>query len=213
MRRIQNIRKETIFENPETQQSYRRVVGAMGWPWEPRPGFLVVLGEQYLVDQGLKGRPLEVLAEREVESIPALHQGCLELRKQWCCDIWLADLQQKEAVRLFRQINRGLNDRRNDIEPVQLHTAPYSHGAGQLQVLFQMLGMVQSPDHKLLSYGPDSKLPRYAQGLDSKDLKEKAGKFPALAALAYAVAEMILREPWSGKEPSQQVVTDWDCYA
>jgi hypothetical protein len=211
IKRVLNIRKEVLFRDQERQLVYRRVVGAVGWPWEPKPGFLVVIGEQYAYDHGLKGRPLQILAEREVTTIAGLHQGCMELRNQCACDTWLADLGQKEALRLFRNLNRGLSE--GGPEPVWLTEAPYSQGEGQLQTLFQMLGMVQSQERKLLSYGPESTLPGYAMGLDQKDLKQAAGKFPALAALGYAVAELILREPWSGGSQDKRVITEWDLYA
>lgn len=214
MKRVVNLRKEIIFQDTETGKIYRRVIGALGWPWEPKPGFMVVIGERNVLDQGLKGRPLEVLAEREVQSIADLHRGCRELRKQWACDTWLANLEQKEALRLFRKLNQEivgkLNQENVGPEPIRLAAAPYSQGDGQMQTLFQMLGMVQSPERKLLSYGSGSKLPGYGMGLDARDLQQPAIKFPQLAALGYAVAEMILREPWSGNEAAHRVVNNWD---
>ena len=113
-------------------------------------------------------------------------------------------------MRLFKKLNgaKGLI-----VEPVRLSAAPYSHGEGRLQVLFQMLGMVQSPERKLLTYGPESKLPGYAIGLDLKDFSQPAVKFPPLAALGYAVAEMILREPWSGMDSKPRVINDWDRFS
>jgi hypothetical protein len=215
LKRVVNIKKEILFQNPDTGIFYRRVAGAVGWPWEPRPGFMVVIGERFAFDQGLQGRPLEVLAEREVDSITALHQGGLEMRKLWACDLWLADLGQEEAVRLFMKMNRNLGlDRQHPLaEPIRLRRAPYNQGKDRLQTLFHLLGTVQSPERKLLSYGPESKLPGYAMGLDQKDLQKPTVQFPPLAALGYAVAELILREPWSETIRSPQVVTAWDIYA
>lgn len=216
MKRLNNIRNEILFQNPESQVIYRRVVGAVGWPWEPKPGYMVVLGERSSFNLGLKGRPIDVLAEREVGSIAAIHQGCLELRKLWACDTWLANLEQVEALRLFRRLNQGQPVNRSDQlvalgQPVTLQPAPYSQGDARLQTLFQMLALVQSPDRKLLNYGPDSKLPGYAMGLDQQELQQPAAKFPALSALGYAVAEILLREPWSAGTETR-VVNNWDLY-
>ena len=208
IKRVVNHERQIIYQDSDTGKHYRRVVGAVGWPWEPPPGYLVVIGEIYALDRALHGRPLEVLAEREAHSIAAIHQGCLEMRKFWACDVWLADLDQEEAVRLFKQMNRqpGLS------ETISLRRAPFSQGEDRIQILFQLLGTVQSQERKLLSYGPESKLPGYAMGLNPKDLQKPAIQFPALAALGYAVAELIIREPWSDADPAPKVVTEWDIY-
>ncbi len=99
-----------------------------------------------------------------------------------------------------------------DAEPITLRSAPYSHGDGKLQVLFQMLGMVQSQERKLLTYGSESQLPAHAMGLDRDEFNQPAAKFPALAALGYAVAEMVLRQPRE-KNSEPKVITDWDRFA
>jgi hypothetical protein len=214
MKKLTNLRQEIVFQDQISGRFYRRVVGALGWPAEPQPGFIVVMGERYAMDPGLQARPLDILGEREVDSIAAIHQACLELRKEWACDTWLADLQQHEAVRLFRKLNRPMTGAwKSTVKPVWLREAPYSQGDGKLHVLFQMLGMVQSPERKLLSYGKGSKLPGLAMALDQKDYQQPAARFPALAALGYAVAEMLLREPWSDVGTEQKVVNDWDRFS
>lgn len=214
LKRIITIRKEAVFLDPETRRVYRRVAGGLGWPWEPRPGYLVVMGELYAYDAGLKGRPLEILAEREAADVGELYRGCLELRRLLACDNWQADLEQGEAVRLFRKLNRQAQERGPEGPgpgPVHLRRAPYSQENYRLQTLFQVLGTVQSPERKLLTYGPESRLPGLVMGLDAKDMNQPPGRHPALAALGYAVAEMIFREPWErGREP--QVISSWDIY-
>lgn len=211
IKKVLNIRQEIVYQNPQAGESYRRVVGGLAWPALPEPGYLVVLGELWAKDEALQARPLRVLAEREGDSIEALYRLSMELRYGCVCDTWLADMNQSMALRMWRRLNQG-QGMAMPLRPLLLRPAPYSQGDGCLQTLFQILAMVQDPDRKVLSYGQSSKLPGYALGLDAKDMGKPAAHYPPLAALGYAVAEMVMIEPADVRRLQQLPVTCWDRY-
>lgn len=203
------IRQDVVYEHPWAGPEgksifYRRMVGGLGWPWGPEPGYLVVLAEETVRNESLKARKLWVLAERQVASIAELHQGCLELRHLFCADNWLAEVQQREAVQIFYQANREL----------KLATHIYlqaAHYAGEKVALIdQLIGQLTQKSRKVLHFGKGSKLSAYLSKMTSEDFNHQVGRFPPLAALGYAVAEMVLREPADPKVLNQKPITTWD---
>jgi len=209
IKRLETMTKKIIFADEERGFYYRRIVGGLGWPAENKPGYLVVLGEDLVEVTALMGRRLWVLAEQEGAHLEDLHRGCLELRLRCKCDFWLADREQLVELRLFRRLTQDKS--LGEMVGVNLRTAPYSQAGSKLAVLAQILASVTNAERKLLTFGADSNLPAALRAVSAEDLKKEAGNFPSLAALGYAVAEMILREPAdTGKW--DQVRNTWDPY-
>jgi len=204
IKRLKNLRGETVFKDEGGGAVYRRIVGALGWPQPGQPGFLVVLGENIISNEALKGRPLEVLAERQDDSLEGLHRGCLELRHLWAADRWLADLHQEAALRIFKQLNRELAEGKR----LWLSPAPYSEPGGALLTLYQLLAAVSHKNRKLLKFGEGSSLAAAIGALNPEEMRQPASRYPAAAALGYAVAEMVLREPMSFNRKGPQVQYD-----
>lgn len=190
-----NLRQQVIYRDAEADRYYRRLAGGLGWPEKDKPGWLVVVAEGLRRDEGLKGHPLYVVGERECANIEDLHRGCRELRAQLACEVWLADLENKGAKRLFLRGNEELGEAGR----VWLRAGAYSasgklKGLAHLQVIAHLLDTVSREERKVLNFG-ESRLPGMLASLEPQQLGEDLSGWPALAALGYAVAELVLRQP------------------
>lgn len=224
IKRVLNIRNQVVFqEMPSWKASlspvvktepiprtYRRILGAMGWPWGTEPGFLAVLGEEFVRTEGLKARRLFLLAEREGASIFDLHRACVGLRQEFCVEEWLAEMegaQAAEAVRLFYHANRELPQDR------ELYLrAPYYLGVGRRAAdMDQILGQVTQASRQILRFPKGSRLAGYLEAFPLENLTKPAAQFPPLMALGLAVGELVLNEaPESNQAP--KVIDKWDPY-
>jgi hypothetical protein len=208
IKKVLNIRQQVVYQNQEFKESYRRVVGGLAWPALPEPGYLVVMGENWVRDDGLNARGLRILAEREAMTIAELHRGCLELRKLCQVESWLTDMAKRQEVNLFLRQNLDLHLRKD----VYLAAAAYAQKSPSLGIYAQLILELVQPGRKVLTFGPNSQLNGYLLARTAEEMREPAGKFPRLAALGYGVAEMVIREPWDPMVKRPPAVKTWDRY-
>jgi hypothetical protein len=206
IKKVLNVCQELVYVHDDLGESYRRVVGALAWPVLGKPGFLVVLAEYWVFDQGLKARPLRILVSMEKATIQDLHQGCLELRKLCQAENWLADMTKKHEVRHFFQKNRELEMQR----PLSLSAAPYTREGPRLGIYLQMITDMVQVGRKILIFGDQSGLSSYLMARSKEEMEKPASDYPPLAALGYAASEMLLREPWDPRRMAQPPVTTWN---
>jgi hypothetical protein len=199
IKRVQGAGNQIVFENPEGPEGtavYRRIVGALAWPRPPEPGALVVLGEDLSPEPALQARRLWVLAERQCAGLGELHIGCREFRHQWAADEWIADVSREQELRLW--------DRLNDMPKlprtaqVLLSPATYGGEGARVSTIIGLISEQLRTGRKTLFFGEHTRLFDLMQGLLSnprEELDRAAERYPWLAALGYAVAEMILNQP------------------
>lgn len=190
-----------IFEDPENQRVYRRVVGALGWPEPPAPGFVVVLAEGLGVDPGLKTRPLWVLAEAQGATVLELHRQCRALGRLFQVFSWLTDLERPEAVNWSMHL---ANERTPGVNRVPMYLSPaaYTGAKVTLGVLLQLVDEQCQAARKVLTFGEGRETAARRQAISPDDLSKPARNYPVLAALGYAVAEMVLNgEPEDWQAP------------
>ena len=200
--KVLNIRSEVVYQDKEVERAYRRIVGGLAWPTGIDAGYLVVLGEEFLEDVGLKARRLWLIKEDEGTSIKVLHGKMLEMRAFWGADIWVTDRSQEANMRIFRQANRGLED------ALVLQGAPM-YGERVSAVMPAVFELLQA-ERKILTLGT-GQVQEAIRILRVEDMKKPISDIPILAALGHAAFEMILRQPFClGTEP--QVKGNWDIY-
>lgn len=207
IKKLSNLSKEVVYQNPELGESYRRVVGGLAWPALPEPGYLVVVAEDWSRDDGLKARKLRILAEREAATVAEMYRSCLELRKLFHVGTWRADMENKQEVNLFLRQYLELHFNQD----VYLSAAAYSRGDALLGTYAQLILELVQPGRKILRFGEASQLNSYLVTRNPEDMKKPARQFPPLAALGYAAAEIMLREP-RGAVEEVKCLTNWDVY-
>lgn len=195
--------REIIFQNRETKQCYRRIIGGLAWPALPAPGFLVVMAEEILPNRSLNAPRLWVVAEQEAASIKDLHRYCRELRRQCQAEMWLTDTSRKQEVRLFRNYDREFVK-----NPISLHAAPYSDSSPTM-IYIQIIAELTRPERKVLHFG-ESRLSGYMLSRTPEEGERPAADFPPLAALGYVCAEVVLRQPMNPKTLNQKPITEWN---
>lgn len=171
------------FEDKESGNKYRRVVCGVAFPWGPKPGYIVVLGEDLNADHSLYQSPhhIHLLAEFEHTEIEPLHRACLKYRDQLSVrsfygnpeapvySVW-QNLNKREATIYISEQHEGL-DINTVIQLVKRHTR----------------------DKKTLHFGSNSRLPGYLESvMPEESIKMDLDEFPAVAALGRALAEIEL---------------------
>jgi hypothetical protein len=169
------------FKDQETGAEYCRIVGGLAWPFGKEPGFLVVVGEDFVKTPGI-GRSLYVLAEREGPYLDDLIRYWQELRGQYLADPWIGDPSFKGNINFFH--TAGERDRQG----FTLLEAPYFDDPHGLSSYFQLIRSLLKSTHKVLHFVEGSILPGYLQALPPEEMMKPAPEHPPVAALGYAVA-------------------------
>lgn len=195
-----SLTEQVIYHDRESGRYYRRIIGGLGWGQPPEKGALVVVGEDLRERQGLRARQLWVVAEREVLGMQALYAGCLELRRFFGAERWVADKGRREQVALFNQAQSSYGEEwvrdewGNRIEPIYLRAAALSDQALKVKSILELLDDLLEPGRKILFLGEESRAGRARANLSYEDMGRPLADFPWLAALGFAVAELILRQ-------------------
>lgn len=201
---------KVVFEDPENQRVYRRVLGALGWPEPPEPGFLVVLAEGLAVEKGLSTRPLWLLAEAQGASVQELYRHCRTLGRMYQVDSWLTDLDRLEEVNWFMHLE---NERTPGVNRIRMYLSPAAYAGSKvtLGTLLQLVDEQCLAGRKVLTFGEGRETAARRQALAPEALSKPARNYPVLAALGYAVAEMVLNgEPEDWQAPlKHQTLKDY----
>ena len=188
--------KPDYYRNTETGEEFFDIFGALSWPAGDRPGFAVVVG---VVKGGDPQEPaLKALDEIESPSVEGLLKECVDLRTKWgfpdLLKVWLGDQER------FLPIVTDFNANRRS-EDLLVVTVPYdfekpNRGEIYLQRIFELLKPGAS-GKKRLSLGGCNKLrgnisdfPHGAAQIGQVE------RWPAVAALGYAVHTMLVYKPW-----------------
>jgi hypothetical protein len=201
---------KVVFEDPENHRVYRRVVGALGWAEPPEPGFLVVLAEGLTPEKGLGTRPLWLLAEVQGATVPELYRQCRVLGRLYQVDSWLTDLERPEEVNWFMHME---NERTPGVNRTQMYLSPaaYTGGTVTLGVMLQLVDEQCQVTRKVLTFGEGREVAAIRQALSPEDLSKPARNYPGMAALGYAVAELVLNgepEDWQAA-PKHKTMKDY----
>ncbi|MCG2772500.1 MAG: hypothetical protein L6277_10485 [Desulfobacterales bacterium] len=107
----------------------------------------------------------------------------------------------------MRQFNHQDRDFKNR---VSLRSAPFADSSPKVAAYAQMISERTQANRKILYFFEGSKLPGYLLGHTAEETDKPAANYPPLAALGYAVAELIFKEPMDLRIFNQKPITDWD---
>lgn len=181
---------KTWFRNKETEARYKRVVGGLAWP-SIRPGFAVILAEDWDEDPHLKARHFRLLAEAEEGEIQEILEWCRVMHvnsseAHWC---WYGERNNKPAMSFCSRMNRNLYEQ--GMLGVRIANAPYADDPRGFEFCVNILKEHLRPERKTLHLGEQSALPGYLMNLSSRDIiRASAQDYPAIAAAGYAMAAL-----------------------
>lgn len=170
------------FTDDQTGAKYRRIVGGMAWPDGGKPGFAVVIAEDFDEDQNLKDRHLWVLREVEETDVATLVRRCQDLRETFHAKEWFGN-RRNESMRAF------LYHLQKDVDfKDRFSFSPAPH-ADDPQGLGYYMPLIKEciDNRKFLHFGEGSKLPGYL-AMGPETLNQDPAEYPPIAALGYALS-------------------------
>ena len=203
---VTRVPKPDYYRNTETGEEFFDIVGALAWPAGDKPGFAVVVG---VVKGGDPQEPaLKTLDEIESPSVEGLLKECVELRTKWgfpgLLKVWLGDYER------FAPIITDFNASRRS-ENFLIVTAAYdfekpNRGEIYLQRISELLKPGDS-GKKRLHIGGCNKLRGNINDFPHGTAEiTQVERWPALAALGYAVHTMLVYKPWLRSLKQQELV-------
>jgi len=177
------------FLDDEPEHEYRRIVGGIGWEGK-RPGFSVVLGEDFKTDDaGI--HHLFILKEYESSDTVDLLKRCLIFTRHYKVKPWSADTENKIEMGFLDKLNKGINYRFQ----LLIDKGPFSDDPRAFDYCLKIIEKVLSP-HKTLHFGEESSIPAYLQEINPENQDSlRVDNYPAIAALGYAVGYLNTYEP------------------
>ncbi len=198
---------EFLYLDRTADRVYRQVAGGLAWPTGPKPGFLVVVGEEGRRELQTGQRVLWVLAEQEAGSLADMYRHYRELSEKFLLREWYGDPGNKAMMHLFRQQTREVQGEK--FMPLVVLGAPYRDDPQGLLFYVQTVNELVKSSQKLLFFGENSQLPGNFLTLSPEDLEGKAQDYPPVAALGYAVAALRLYGPAPAVAPEYRERESW----
>ena len=191
---------ERYFKEAATGMSFRRIVGALVWPCEQRPGCLVVLGETRSRQSVLGARRHDVhrLEESRSRDVSVLTAGMARMTEDWLVRQWSTPMADRR-VYLLDDAN---DEQRRLRRPLLRFGDPQGwqgHGEGLLP-FYHALVQRRTMSEKTLFLGDACTGADEIAKLQDEDMLKKPTDFPGAAALCFALAEIDI-DPlpeWSG---------------
>ena len=185
------IEKKRIVEDHEIfiklidgDNTYRRIFCGLGWPFADKPGFVVVLAEDFDCDHSIEHSPrhMRILAECESDNLEILYRATVKYKQRY----------------LFEDV---FGNRANPLNEAWQKWGyvgvlyPDCFLKVTLNIVGQFVKKNTSATRKTLNFG-DSVLPGYLSDLEADKIEaDNLDQLPPIAALGYCLAEMELEKP------------------
>lgn len=167
---------------PEANRFYSRVICGIRWP-AAKPGFAVVLGEEYSLHADTK---YHWLAEHESHDLAAMIRRLLELRTEFKVTGFYGPTDDV-VLHFLDHFNR--EQRRRNFPEFHFQPPAYFSGS-KIDYHLNVLKEQMRPGSKRLHLSQTSTLPGYLNSMPQTIGDAVDTDFPGPAALAYAVATL-----------------------
>lgn len=179
------------FTDEQTGAKYRRIVGGMAWPDGGKPGFAVVIAEDFEEDPNLKDRRLWVLREVEESDVAGLVRCCQDFRETFQAKEWFGNRRNEsmKAVLYHLQKDVGLKNR------FSFSPGPHADDPQGLGYYLPLIKECLEINRRILHFGEGSKLLGYLAGMGDETLNQDPAEYPPIAALGYALSHLRTSAP------------------
>lgn len=192
MARLQTLRDglagERYYREPLTGMCFRAMAGGLCWPWEEKPGCVVVIGEtrgrQNVV--GMERHDVHILEERHCQDPGELLEWLERMTEDWLIRAWATPMTDR---RVFMLDDANI-ERRRQRRPLLRYGEPRGwSGKGEgLLPFYHALAQRRTLSEKALFFGRKSMCALELAALEQRDKNILA--FPSIAALCFALAEI-----------------------
>jgi hypothetical protein len=179
------------LQDADTGHKYSQIIGGIAWPYQGKPGYVIVVGEDFIQDESAHARHLRVLKEFESLDVALLVRICQDMQVEYLMDDWYGNLDNRPMVSIYYQLTT------NEAAARRFNIFRASHSSDR-QALGYYLSVIKEylrPGKKLLHFGNGSKLPAYLAQVSTDVMGEKADEHAPLAALGYVVAYFFENQP------------------
>ena len=181
---------ERYFRDLSSGVCFRRVVGALSWPVEDKPGALIVLGETRSTQNalGIGRHDVHVLEEQTHDDVSMLLAYMGHMADDWLVRIWATPVTDKRTYML--------DDLAADMRAIRRMAPRYADpqgwsGKGEgLMPFYFALVQRRTQTEKTLFFGQVCRAADEIGKLQTEDMIRKPTDFPAAAALFFALAEV-----------------------
>lgn len=195
-------------------REYGRTVGGIGWPGE-KPGFVVVIGEDWYPPIGKTVCDCHLLAEYESYHLQEIYQQCAEMAAKHDVTTYYGRWVQQPCWAL-RDFNAGLNrvaTRQIDFQPAPFSSSESSGGRrGEIAYHMSVVRDKLRVEAKSLFFGqvPNSlTVQRFSEVAPEDAARATDEDYPALAALGYAVTFLVSFPPaWDEFKEEHNTMTE-----
>lgn len=177
-----------FYQDPATKQAFRRVVGGLAWPYDIRPGALVVLVEHSQPMPGQDQHRVDVAAEFTDEDPEQILRRASLWGETLSCRAWHTPLAAPE-LRLVQDYNDGR--RRLRLPLLDCSNPPSVNGSRDWNAYHRLLER-RTRSAKTLFFGEESQAAREYKVRQRTDVERRLEMFPLLAAFLWALAALDL---------------------
>ncbi|MGE4553715.1 MAG: hypothetical protein AB7D57_11420 [Desulfovibrionaceae bacterium] len=183
-----------VWKDRVAKAEYRRVVGGLAWPFDARPGAVVVLAELAGLEPGMEIHGVEVAAEGVRDDPGALLRLASDWQVRLGCLGWVTGLDAPEMA-----LVHAYNEERRRLRQPVLSCAmpPAVNGTRGFRGYDRLLER-RTRGQKTLTFGEKSLVAREYKVRQRADLERRLEVFPLLAAFLWALAEIDLNTPAGG---------------
>ncbi len=185
------------FLDHETSGRYRQLVGGLAWPCGERPGYLVVVAEDFWEDRTLGARPFNIIAEREAPGMDDIVRHYQELSALLLVGPWAGDPENRGMLRYCQQ----------KIPQFSLYPAPYFDDPRNLGYYFQLFRTLTKEERKVLHFNNHEMVRGYLSSLPPEEFNKPAKEHPPAAALGYAITYLDQNKPAKQRKSTRR--RDW----
>lgn len=179
-------KEKKYFTNRKTGVWYRRLVGGIAWPLGIKPGYAVVVAEDFHKDPTFEVRHLHVLDKYETGNILQLIRRCYEFKGNYKASRWYGDPSHRTMMEYLAQFNRDRGSK-----GLHISDAPCFDDPRNLEFYANRIKDNTKPPKKILHFHKGSDLGNYLHSIpDEKLKKDKADEYPPVAALGYAITAL-----------------------
>ncbi len=177
------------LKDPVTGVKYRRVSGAVAWPYDIKPGAVTVLAERKEVIAGTDQHRVDIIAEFLHEDHETLCREMASAQESLLVDIWRTPLSHAgtRLVQLFNDQRQRLR-----LPCIDLASPPAMKGSRSFRDYDRLVDR-RTRNIKTLFFGESQAVLEY-NTLNRDDLGRKLEEFPVVAAMLYALAGLDLED-------------------
>ena len=160
---------------------YCRVLAGLSFP-ASKPGFVVIIAEDYYKDPTTQCQHMHALAEAEESDTERLFKLCLDLRARFSVEWVIGNMDNESMMELLYQFNNGLDGAR----PLNIYPASFPD---DLSFHVHTIKSVSRSNNRMLHLGECSALKERLSIITPEAVSEgKAINHPAVMALGYCIS-------------------------